>query len=57
LPFIRMSIQAEVLNLVFGIGKGDEAALRADPQARVAAEAISQAERLLATPAAQPVWR
>ncbi|MBI4479882.1 MAG: PDZ domain-containing protein [Acidobacteria bacterium] len=57
LPFIRMSIQAEVLNLVFGISKGDEAALRADPQARVAAGAISQAERLLATPSQQPVRR
>src|SRR3990172_6775585 len=48
LPFIRMSIQAELFNLVFGIGKGDEAALRADPQARVAAGAVPQAERLLA---------
>ncbi|MBI2819796.1 MAG: S41 family peptidase [Acidobacteria bacterium] len=51
LPFIRMNIQAEVLNLVFGISKGDEASLRADPQVRVAAKAITKARELLATPA------
>lgn len=51
LPFVRMNIQAEVLNLVFGISKGDEASLRADPQARAGAKAITRARELLATPA------
>jgi len=46
-PFIRMSIQSEIFNLVFGVTKGDEAALRADPQARAAVEAIEQAERVI----------
>jgi carboxyl-terminal processing protease len=46
--FIRGSIQAEVLNLVFGLRKGEEATLRADPQARAAAAALPQAQRLLA---------
>lgn len=52
LPFIRMNIQAEILNLVFGISKGDEISVRADPQARAAAEALPRAQQLLATTAA-----
>ena len=49
--FIRMSVQAEVFNLVFGLRKGEEASLRADPQARAAAEAVTKAQQLLAAPA------
>jgi carboxyl-terminal processing protease len=49
--FIRMSIQTEIFNLVFGLRKGMEASLRADPQARAAAEAMEKAERLSAGPA------
>jgi len=49
--FIRMSVHAEVFNLVFGLRKGEEASLRADPQARAAAEAVSKAQQLLAAPA------
>ena len=48
--FIRMSIQAEVLNLVFGLNSGEEASVRTDPQARAAAAALSSAERLLTAP-------
>ena len=51
LEFIRMSIQAEVFNLVFGLRKGEEASLRADPQARAAAEALTRAQQLLTSPA------
>jgi hypothetical protein len=51
LEFVRMSIQAEIFNLVFGLPKGEEASLRADPQARAAAESIGRAEHLLTAPA------
>ena len=51
LEFIRMSIQAEVINLVFGLRKGEEASLRADPQVRAAAEALTRAQQLLTAPA------
>jgi carboxyl-terminal processing protease len=47
LPFLRMRIQAEMLNLAFGIAKGDEAEARADPQLRAAVDAMAQAERVL----------
>jgi carboxyl-terminal processing protease len=47
LPFIRMRVQAEVLNLVHGIARGDEAELRADPQARAAVDALPRAAALL----------
>jgi carboxyl-terminal processing protease len=48
LPFLRMHLQAEILNLVFGITKGDEAESRADPQLQAAAGAMEQARRILA---------
>jgi hypothetical protein len=51
LEFIRMNVHAEIFNLVFGLRKGMEASLRADPQARAAAEAIERAEKLLDSPA------
>jgi carboxyl-terminal processing protease len=53
-PFIRMNIQAEALNLVFGISKGDEATVRADPQVQAAAAAMPQAGRLKAVPVRSP---
>jgi hypothetical protein len=51
LPFVRMHLQAEILNLVFGITKGDEAESRADPQLQAAAGAMGQARRILAATA------
>jgi carboxyl-terminal processing protease len=47
LPFLRMRIQAEMLNLVFGIARGDEAEARSDPQLRAAVDAMARAESLL----------
>jgi carboxyl-terminal processing protease len=47
LPFLKMKIETEILNLVFGIAKGDEAEVRADPQVQAAAAAIQKAEDLL----------
>jgi carboxyl-terminal processing protease len=47
LPFIRMRIEAEVLNLVYGIAAGDQAELRADPQVRAAVDALPRAAQIL----------
>jgi carboxyl-terminal processing protease len=48
LPFLKMRIEAEIFNLVFGIAKGDEVEVRADPQVQAAAAVIQKAEELLA---------
>ncbi|MBF8304986.1 MAG: hypothetical protein HW398_174 [Acidobacteria bacterium] len=46
-PFLKARIQTELFNLVFGILRGDEVEVKADPQVQAAVEAIEQAKALL----------
>jgi carboxyl-terminal processing protease len=46
-PFLKARIQTELFNLVFGISRGDEVEVKADPQVQAAVEAIEQARALL----------
>ena len=47
LGFLATRIQEEVFNLSFGISRGEEVEVRADPQVRSAVEALGKAERLI----------
>jgi hypothetical protein len=47
LPFLRMRIEAEILNQVFGIETGNEVEVRADPQVAAAVGAMEKARQLL----------
>jgi len=46
-PFLKARIQTELFNLVFGISRGDEVEVKADPQVQAAVRAIEQARELL----------
>jgi hypothetical protein len=46
-PFLKARIQTELFNLVFGIARGDEVEVKADPQVQAAVSAIEQARELL----------
>jgi hypothetical protein len=50
-PFFKARIQTELFNLVFGITRGDEAEVKADPQVQAAREAVGRARELLAAEA------
>ena len=47
-PFLKARIQTELFNLVFGISRGNEVEVKADPQVQAAVKAIEQARELLA---------
>ena len=47
-PFFKARIQTELFNLVFGITRGDEVEVKADPQVQEAWQAIERARELLA---------
>ncbi len=46
--FFKARIQTELFNLVFGITRGDEVEVKADPQVQAARQAIERARELLA---------
>jgi hypothetical protein len=46
--FFKARIQTELFNLVFGITRGDEVEVKADPQVQAAWQAVGQARALLA---------
>jgi hypothetical protein len=50
-PFFKARIQTELFNLVFGITRGDEVEVKADPQVQAARRAVEQARALLAAQA------
>ena len=47
LPFLKARIQTELFNLVFGITRGDEVEVKADPQVQAALQAVVRARELL----------
>ena len=47
-PFVRTRIQTELFNLTFGISRGDEIEIRADPQVQAGRLSLSKASQLLA---------
>lgn len=46
--FLKVRIKAELFNLVFGMSRGDEVEVKADPQVQAAVGAFHRAEELLA---------
>jgi len=50
-PFFKARIQTELFNLVFGITRGDEIEVKADPQVQAAWQAVGRARELLAAEA------
>ena len=50
-PFFKARIQTELFNLVFGITRGDEVEVKADPQVQAAWQAVGRARELLAAEA------
>lgn len=47
LPYLKVRIKTELVNLVFGASKGDEVEVRGDPQVKSAVQALDQAQQLL----------
>jgi carboxyl-terminal processing protease len=47
-PFFKARIQTELFNLVFGIARGNEVEVKADPQVQAAWQAVGRARELLA---------
>jgi carboxyl-terminal processing protease len=50
-PFFKARIQTELFNLVFGITRGNEIEVKADPQVQAALQAVGRARELLAADA------
>lgn len=46
-PFFKARIQTELFNLVFGITRGNEVEVKADPQVQAARQAVAQARELV----------
>ena len=53
--FLKTRIQVELFNLTFGMSRGDEVEVRADPQVRAAREAVKKTQQLLGPPRTLPL--
>ena len=46
-PYLRVRVRTELMNLIYGASKGDEAEMRGDPQVTGALKALGKARQLL----------
>ena len=46
-PYLRLRVRTELMNLIYGASKGDEAEMRGDPQVTGALKALGKARQLL----------